>query len=57
MSIEGDFFKRFKNFDRKGSLGIDKTKLRKGYKIMVFELPDIELNRLLKELSLESKKY
>ena len=55
MKMGGDLSKIFKNLDRDGSLGIDKTELRKGYKKMGIELSDIELNKLWKELSPDDK--
>ena len=55
MKMGGDWSKLFINVDVDGSLGIDKTELRKGYKKMGIELSDVELNKLWRELSPDNK--
>ena len=56
MKMGGDWSKLFINVDVDGSLAIDKTELRKGYKKMGIELSDVELNKLWRELSPDKKK-
>jgi Ca2+-binding EF-hand superfamily protein len=55
MKMGGDWSKLFINVDVDGSLAIDKTELRKGYKKMGIELSDVELNKLWRELSPDNK--
>jgi len=55
MKMGGDWSKLFINVDVDGSLGIDKTELRKGYKKMGIQLSDVELNKLWRELSPDNK--
>ncbi len=50
VKMGGDWSKLFISVDVDGSLGIDKSELRKGYKKMGIELSDVELNKLWREL-------